>query len=85
MSAKKPGRTWKLLGFIRKSGKTIRGVEKSVEIDSEEAIEEAERLLRSELYEKALKVFRGDMTDVRIEVETEIEKPVGPSGPKEER
>ena len=82
---KKHGRSWKLLGFIKKAGRTIRGVEKSVDASSEEEIESAERAIRSALYEKALKLFRGDMKDVTIEVETEIEKSVGPSGPKEKR
>jgi hypothetical protein len=69
---KKLGRPWKIYGSVWKAGKRVRSTERTVTVSSEEELEVAERQLRSDLYEQVVKLYKTDVKDIKIEVETEV-------------
>lgn len=50
----------------------MRSTERTVTVSSEEELEVAERQLRSDLYEQVVKLYKTDVKDIKIEVETEV-------------
>lgn len=73
------GKPWVVEGSLWKCGKRVRHIKKTVTIGSEEELEKAEKEIRDNLYEQATKAYdKTGMTDVKIEVQSEVEKSVGP-------
>lgn len=73
------GRPWVIEGSIWKAGKRVRHVKKTVTIGSEEELEKAEKEVRDSLYDQATRAYdRTGMSDIKIEVDSEVEKSVGP-------
>jgi hypothetical protein len=73
------GKAWRVTGSVWKAGKRIKKVEKTIAITSEEELEAAEREVRATLHEEICKSFKkADFNDIKIEVDSEIEKSDGP-------
>lgn len=78
-SRKNVGNAWRITGSVWKAGKRIKKVEKVFSITCEQDLDTMERSMRDALYEEACKLFKKtDFSDVKIEVESEIDKSVGP-------
>lgn len=71
--------TWRVTGSVWEAGTRIKSVEKTVTITSEEELEAAEREMRNSLYEDSCASMKKmEYKGFRIEVDSEIEKSVGP-------
>lgn len=79
MAGQHLGKPWLITGSVWKHGRRVRHVKKTVTIGCEQELEAAEKELRDSLYEQTTKTYAAsDMSDVKIEVESEVEKSVGP-------